>query len=86
MSTKESDAPPRFSVERGCTGRTLRKAGAADAADVKAVHAQVEKQHNEALRRLQHWIHQPSIAAEHRGMNEGCEFMMECCARPASVT
>jgi hypothetical protein len=27
---------------------------------------------DESLRRLQDWIRQPAIAAENRGMNEGC--------------
>src|SRR6266498_2943667 len=40
------------------------------------VFAQVEKHHDEAVRRLQEWIHQPSIAAENRGMSEGCELTM----------
>ncbi|HYL65396.1 MAG TPA: M20/M25/M40 family metallo-hydrolase [Candidatus Methylomirabilis sp.] len=45
--------------------------------DMSAITAEIEKRHDEALRRLQHWIQQPSIAAENRGMNEGCELMME---------
>ena len=44
--------------------------------DIKPVLAQVEKQHDEAVRRLQEWIRQPSIAAENRGMNEGCDLMI----------
>ena len=35
------------------------------------VFAEVEKRHNEAVRRLQEWIRQPSIAAENRGVEEG---------------
>jgi acetylornithine deacetylase/succinyl-diaminopimelate desuccinylase-like protein len=55
-----------------------RAAAAAVAAspDVKPVLAQVEKRHDEAVKRLQEWIRQPSIAAENRGMNEGCELMI----------
>src|SRR5437762_6941668 len=41
-----------------------------------AVLAQVERRHDEAVARLQEWIRQPSIAAENRGMNEGCELTM----------
>lgn len=44
--------------------------------DWKPVFAQVEKRHDEAVGRLQEWIHQPSIAAENRGMSEGCDMMM----------
>src|SRR5690242_21321663 len=48
----------------------------ADAADLKTLNAEIEKRHGEAVQRLQEWIRQPSIAAENRGMNEGCELMM----------
>ena len=37
---------------------------------------EVGKRHDEAVRRLQDWIRQPSIAAENRGMSEGCELMI----------
>jgi len=45
--------------------------------DFSAVHAEIEKHHEEAVKRLQTWIRQPSIAAENRGMDEGCELMMQ---------
>ena len=48
----------------------------ADANDLGPVRAEVEKRHSEAVERLQEWIRQPSIAAENRGMNEGCELTM----------
>ena len=44
--------------------------------DLKAIQAEIDKQHEEAIHRLQRSIRQPSIAAENRGMNEGCEHMM----------
>jgi acetylornithine deacetylase/succinyl-diaminopimelate desuccinylase-like protein len=44
--------------------------------DFKPIFAEIEKRHDEALQRLQQWIRQPSIAAENRGMNEGCDLMM----------
>jgi acetylornithine deacetylase/succinyl-diaminopimelate desuccinylase-like protein len=47
------------------------------AADLQPVYQQVEKNHEAAVRRLQEWMKQPSIAAEDRGMNEGCELMMQ---------
>ena len=47
------------------------------AEDTEAIRAQIEKRHEESLHRLQTWIRQPSIAAENRGMNEGCQLMME---------
>ncbi|MGC2672879.1 MAG: M20/M25/M40 family metallo-hydrolase [Candidatus Acidiferrum sp.] len=40
------------------------------------IRAEIEKRHDEAVQRLQHWIQQPSIAAENRGMAEGCELTM----------
>jgi acetylornithine deacetylase/succinyl-diaminopimelate desuccinylase-like protein len=51
-------------------------ASPAASSDVGPVLAQVEKQHDEAVKRLREWIHQPSIAAENRGMNEGCDMMI----------
>jgi acetylornithine deacetylase/succinyl-diaminopimelate desuccinylase-like protein len=39
--------------------------------------AQIEKQRLEGIKRLQDWVKQPSIAAENRGMAEGCELMMQ---------
>jgi acetylornithine deacetylase/succinyl-diaminopimelate desuccinylase-like protein len=53
-----------------------RRANAADAADLKAIQAEITKQHDEAVRRLQEWIRQPTIAAEDRGIAEGCDLMM----------
>ncbi|HYL55365.1 MAG TPA: M20/M25/M40 family metallo-hydrolase [Gemmatimonadales bacterium] len=44
--------------------------------DLAAIFAQIEKRHDESVARLQEWIHQPSIAAENRGVNEGCELTM----------
>ncbi len=40
------------------------------------VLAEVEKRHDEAVARLQAWIRQPSIAAENRGMAEGCDLLI----------
>jgi acetylornithine deacetylase/succinyl-diaminopimelate desuccinylase-like protein len=37
---------------------------------------QIEKHHDEAVAQLQEWIKQPSIAAEKRGLDEGCELTM----------
>src|SRR5579872_5273875 len=44
--------------------------------DLDAIHKEIEKRHDEAVHRLQEWIRQPSIAAENRGMTEGCEMTM----------
>jgi acetylornithine deacetylase/succinyl-diaminopimelate desuccinylase-like protein len=44
--------------------------------DFDAIQKEIEKRHEESVQRLQEWIRQPSIAAEKRGMEEGCEFTM----------
>src|SRR5207237_335783 len=41
------------------------------------IQAEIERRHQEAVARLQRWIHQPSIAAEHNGMAEGCELTLQ---------
>ncbi len=51
--------------------------GAMAAEDLSAFRAEIEKRHDESVKRLQNWIKLPSIAAENRNMNEGCELMME---------
>lgn len=56
---------------------SVRRAFAADLADLKAIQAEIEKRHDESVRRIQDWIRQPSIAAENRGMTEGCDMMLE---------
>jgi len=52
-------------------------ASAAWQEELASIRAEVTKRHDEALQRLQTWIRQPSIAAENRGMNEGCELTMQ---------
>jgi acetylornithine deacetylase/succinyl-diaminopimelate desuccinylase-like protein len=47
------------------------------ASDLDPIFAEIDKHHDESLKRLQTWIRQPSIAAENRGMNEGCELTMQ---------
>ncbi len=44
--------------------------------DLSPIFAEITKRHDEAVQRLQEWIRQPSIAAENRGMNEGCDLTM----------
>src|SRR3982751_5060833 len=45
--------------------------------DLTAIKAQIAKQHDESVKRLQNWIHQVSIAAENRGYPEGADYMAE---------
>jgi hypothetical protein len=49
--------------------------GTAAADDLADIKAQISKQHDEAVKRLQDWIGQVSIAAENRGYPEGAEYM-----------
>src|SRR5262245_28893686 len=44
--------------------------------ELAPLRKEIEKRHDEAVRRLQEWIRQPSIAAENRGVNEGCDVMI----------
>ena len=44
--------------------------------DLAPIFAQIERRHGETVQRLQEWIRQPSIAAENRGVEEGCELTM----------
>jgi acetylornithine deacetylase/succinyl-diaminopimelate desuccinylase-like protein len=47
---------------------------AADSLDLSPIQKEIEKRHDESVQRLQQWIRQPSIAAEKRGMDEGCDL------------
>jgi len=49
----------------------------AAASDLDPIFKEVEKGHDESVKRLQTWIRQPSIAAENREVNEGCELTMQ---------
>src|SRR5436305_11491431 len=42
--------------------------------ELDGIRAEIGKRHDEAVRRLQEWIRQPSIAAENRGVSEGCDL------------
>ena len=52
------------------------RSGRAETPDLDAIRSQIEKRHDEAVQRLQEWIRQPSIAAENKGVNEGCDLTM----------
>src|SRR5438093_7231041 len=45
--------------------------------DFSAIKEEITKRHDEALKRLQHWIGQVSIAAENRGYPEGAKYMAQ---------
>ena len=44
--------------------------------ELASIQSEIEKRHDESIKRFQHWVKNPSIAAEDRGMDEGCELMM----------
>ncbi|MFL6515754.1 MAG: M20/M25/M40 family metallo-hydrolase [Chthoniobacterales bacterium] len=46
-------------------------------ADIETIKAEVGKRHDEAVKRLQEWIHQISIAAENRGYPQGADYMIQ---------
>ena len=48
----------------------------AEDTELAPIFKEIEKRHGEAVGRLQQWIRQPSIAAENRGVNEGCDLTM----------
>src|SRR5258706_3419911 len=43
---------------------------------LRAIGTEVEKRHDESIKRLQEWVKHPALAAEDRGMDEGCDLMM----------
>jgi acetylornithine deacetylase/succinyl-diaminopimelate desuccinylase-like protein len=45
--------------------------------DLSAIKKEVEKRHDEAVKRLQDWIAQPAIAAENRGYPDGAKLMAQ---------
>src|SRR5215467_5122189 len=69
----------RLFLQRSLAAAALLPARRALAAapDLKPLEAEVTKRHDENVQRLQAWIRQPSIAAENRGMNEGCDLTMQ---------
>jgi acetylornithine deacetylase/succinyl-diaminopimelate desuccinylase-like protein len=60
----------------GVATLALRRISPADEHGLEPVWEQIEKQHDEAVGRLQEWIRQPSIAAENKGVTEGCDLTM----------
>jgi acetylornithine deacetylase/succinyl-diaminopimelate desuccinylase-like protein len=60
----------------GATALAFPRSVPADSRELDGIRALIEKRHDETVQRLQEWIHQPSIAAENRGVNEGCDLMM----------
>ena len=55
----------------------LAFSSSAAADDLAPIWAEIAKRRDETVARIQTWIRQPSIAAENRGMSEGCELTMQ---------
>jgi acetylornithine deacetylase/succinyl-diaminopimelate desuccinylase-like protein len=62
---------PRFTLAAG--EKNDKKFGG----DLTPVRKAVEAQRAQAIQRLQNWIALPSIAAENRNMQQGCQMMIE---------
>jgi acetylornithine deacetylase/succinyl-diaminopimelate desuccinylase-like protein len=54
----------------------LPRLTSAQESELQPVWTEIQKRHDESVQRLQNWIRQPSIAAENRGMQEGCRLLM----------
>jgi acetylornithine deacetylase/succinyl-diaminopimelate desuccinylase-like protein len=65
------------SAAMAAAGTALPRITAAQNAELQPVWTEIQKRHDESVQRLQNWIRQPSIAAENRGMQEGCRLMMD---------
>jgi acetylornithine deacetylase/succinyl-diaminopimelate desuccinylase-like protein len=44
--------------------------------ELAPIRSEIAKRHDESIERFQNWVRHPSIAAEDRGMDEGCELMI----------
>jgi hypothetical protein len=60
----------------GATALVRPRGARGKAGDLAAIRTQIEKHHDEAVKRLQEWIGHPAIAAEGRGVGEGCDLMI----------
>jgi acetylornithine deacetylase/succinyl-diaminopimelate desuccinylase-like protein len=58
----------------GAAALALPNSAHSDDRDFEPIWAQITKNHDAAVQRLQGWIRQPSIAAENREVSEGCDL------------
>jgi len=56
---------------------TTRSASTLLTGELASIQAEIEKRHDESIQRFQHWVRNPSIAAENRAMDEGCDLVMK---------
>src|SRR5215467_9338584 len=81
MSFSSETAPTRMNRRAflaGAAAVLVPTAGTArtETPDLKPLLAEIEKRHDESVRRIQDWIRQPTIAAENKGINEGRDLMV----------
>ena len=55
---------------------TTRAAPSLLTGELSPIQSEIEKRHDESIARFQNWVRNPSIAAEDRGMDEGCDLMI----------
>jgi acetylornithine deacetylase/succinyl-diaminopimelate desuccinylase-like protein len=60
----------------GAASLALPRLPRRDTPELQAIRAEIVRRHDETVGRLQEWIHQPSIAAENKGVGEGCDLTM----------
>src|SRR5260370_26206196 len=61
----------------GVAGLALSRGGFTAEADLAPFRAEIEKRHGDTLKMLQRWIAQPTIAAENKGIDQGCGRTMQ---------
>ena len=61
----------------GAAAMTLPRLALGADDPLAAIQAEIVKRHSESVTRLQDWVKQPAIAAENRGMSEGCQLMLK---------
>jgi acetylornithine deacetylase/succinyl-diaminopimelate desuccinylase-like protein len=76
MTTIDRRTFIRGAALAGAATLTMKQRAWPAADDFDPIRKEIARRHDETLKRLQEWIHQPSIAAENNGMNEGCELTM----------
>lgn len=66
-----------YTAAAATTALSLDQQAFAQQADMEPIRRAIAQQHDQNLKRLQDWIALPSIAAENRNINEGCQLLME---------
>ena len=66
-----------YGAAAGATVMALPRFAFSQQSDLAPIWSEIEKRRDEAVARLQHWVRQPSIAAENRAVEEGCALTMD---------